>query len=297
MKRFSLQTCSLINLLCLLSVCGCFFDYSKSNSSKAEANADAESILIGSWNDKSKTRFMEITKGGSVVINEKGSSEEEIGFFEIDGSDIKIFKNSDKKNGRTEIAHFEIISDHEILFGQNRENWNVVNISGRWYRQGTDVEQVIARQKYEKLSKEEQHLVDIKKKKRACEDLIGKLQTDRKSYLIKLANINEDKNPESWKLNASMLAATKQRLRDADYELEKLKRAEEALEVLVADQARSQDIKNAGLDDEGLKKLLLSIGETENKLPIKQESDLELRFLVEEELKSLKKQQPSENRK
>lgn len=269
---------------------GCFVEFAESKKAKSAANQEAKSTLLGSWTSKDRSRFLEITKGGSVVINKKGSSTDKIGFFELDGDEIRIFKNENEPEGRTEVARFEIISDHEIVFGENKEYWNVVNITGRWYREGTDIDKVIAEQKYQKLTPEEQNLVDVQKKKMSCEELIRKLEQDRKNYLVKLSDLDEEKDIDSWRLNASMLAKTKRRLRDADYEMKKLVRAEEALETLIADNKRMEDIKDVGLDEEGLKKLLLSIGEAESKLPIKNDvSDFELKSLVDEELKSLEK--------
>ncbi len=294
MKRSPFIVSLSLLTLCLPAVClltGCFVDYAKSNKEVAEANGDAKLVLQGSWTNKDKTRFLEITKNGSVVVNKKGSSSEDIGFYEIKEGKLWIYKDRDSKEGRSEIVPFDLVSDNEVLFGENKEYWNVVTITGRWYREGTDIDKVIEQKKYEKLTDEEQHLVDIKKKKNNCEELIRKLQTDRKSYLIKLSRLDEKKDADSWKLNASMLSKTKLRIRDADYEMKKLKRAEEALEVLIADTERTKDMKDVGLDEEGLKKLLLSIGETEDKLPIKgDESEFELKSMVEEELKLLEKE-------
>ena len=273
----------LASLLIIASGCS-----NSSQSGKTSSNDDAQLTLIGSWTTRDKTRFLEITKGGSIVINKKDSSDDEVGFYELDGSQIRIFKDKQTSEGRTEVSRFEIISENEVVFGQNQEYWNVVNIAGRWYREGTDIKKVIAKQEYDKLTPEEQKLADIKTQKKKCEELILNLKTDKESFLIKLSRLDEEKQADSWKLNASMLAKTKTRLRDADYELKKLKRAVEALEALIADQKRASDIKSAGLDDEGLKELLLSIGETESKLPIEDESEFALKNMVDEELKEFK---------
>lgn len=285
--RFARQ--SLVWLGCLAFVIsGCSGSSSTTGKSNPTSNSDKKTILVGSWTNRDKTRFLEITAAGSIVVHKKGASDEDIGFYEIDGDRIRIYKDKQTAEGRTEISRLDIISEHEILFGENQEYWNVVNVAGRWFREGVNIDEVIAEKERQKLTPEEQHLADIRQKRADCQELIQTLEGDRKSYLVKLSKLDEQQQADSWKLNASMLAKTQQRLKNANYKLDKLVRAEEALTTLIADQKRTQQMKQAGLDEDGLEKILLSIGETESKLPIDDEqTEFELRNLVEEELKTL----------
>lgn len=278
-------------LLAALVFAGCSQPQSPTARQKLEAKG--QEVLVGSWTNKDKNKFLEITKGGSIVISKKDSSDEKIGFYKIELNKIHVFKDENAAEGRTEICRFEILSDNIVVFGENEEYWNVLNLSGKWFRDGTDmdVDQVIAAAEYAKLSPDEKKLADIKLKRIDCEKLVQDLKSDREGYLAKLVKIDEAAQPDSWKLNASMLAKTKKRMRNADYELKKLKRAEEALEILIADKDRAEAIKKAGLDEEGLRDLLRSIGETEDQLPVDEESDFSLKMLVEEELKSFKADQ------
>ena len=274
-----------ILLLFAITCGGCADKPEKTASQKLKEKT--KEILVGSWTTKDKSRFLEITEGGSIIINKKDSSSEKIGFYEIANSKIRIYKDKDNAEGRTEVCRYEVLSENAVLFGENEEYWNVINLSGKWYREGKELEldKVLADLKYKSLSPDEKKLADIKKKRVACEQLVQALKGDRENYLEKLAKLDESKQADSWKLNASMLAKTKRRMRDADYELKKLKRAEEALEILIADKDRDAAIKKAGLDEKGLKELLLSIGETENQLPVDDESEFSLKSLVEEEMK------------
>ena len=277
---------------CLFLFGGCYVNYEKAKKTGPGSDSDTQIILRGSWNSKDKTRFLEITEGGSVLLSKKDSPNEEIGFYEIDGETIRIYKDRNNQEGRTEIARFEIVSDNEIVFGENSEYWNVVNISGRWFREGTDIKKVLAKKEYDKLTPEQQHLLDTRKQRQVVEELIRKLDTDRQSYAIKLSKLDEEKNAESWKLNASLLLETRQNLAAADRRLKKLDRAIESLEALVTRKKRTQDLKDAGLDEKGLEEILRSIKVSESELPIKGDSStFELKSLVEEELQELKKEE------